>query len=136
MPNTAPAVIKDALLTVEATDFAASCKIARLVPETEVQSYPTLVPTGTKTDVGNPVWTLELEGIQDHTTGGLAKMLTDNHGVEIDVVLAPFDTTGERKATLVVIGQAVEFGGETGTFADFSVTLGVVGQPTWSDISA
>lgn len=132
----APGVIRNALLTVEATDFAAKVKTARLVPETQVQTYPTLVPTGTLTDVGNPVWTLELEGVQDHTTGGLAKLLTDNHGVAIDVVLAPFDETGERQASVTVIGQAVPFGGETGTFADFSVSLGVVGQPVFADVPA
>lgn len=133
--TTAPGVIRDALLTIEATDFAASVKVARLVPETEVQTYPTLVPSGTKVDVSSPSWKLVLEGIQDHSTGGLAKLLTDNHGVQIDVVLAPFDSVGERQATLVVVGQAVDFGGETGQWADFSIELGVVGQPVWADIS-
>lgn len=132
----APGVIRDALLTIEATEFQANVKTARFVPETEVQSYPTLVPTGTLTNVGNAVWTLELEGVQDHTTGGLAKLLTDNHGQEIEVVLAPFNETGERQATATVIAQAVPFGGETGTFADFNVTLGVVGEPTWADVAA
>jgi hypothetical protein len=132
----APGVIRDALLTIEATDYAGKVKTARFVPETEVQSYPTLVPTGTLTSVGNPIWSLELEGVQDHTTGGLAKLLTESHGQEIEVVLAPFDEVGERQVTATVIAQAVPFGGESGTFADFSVTLGVVGEPTFADVAA
>lgn len=134
MPDIAPGVIRNALLTVSATDYAATCKVARLVPESEVQTYPTLVPTGTKTDVGNPVWSLELEGVQDHSTGGLAKLLTDNHGDVLTVVLAPFKVDGEPQATVNVIAQAVPFGGETGVYADFSVTLGVVGEPTWGTV--
>lgn len=133
--TTAPGVIRDALLTIEDTDYAAQVKVARLVPETEVSSYPTLVPSGTKVDVGSPVWTLELEGIQDHTTGGLAKLLHDNHGVAITVVLAPFDSVGEQKWTFDVMGMSVPVGGETGTWADFNITLGVIGQPVASAIS-
>lgn len=134
--TTAPGVLRDVLLTIESTDFAASVKVCRFVPETEVQSYPVLVPTGIKTDVGTPVWTVELEGIQDHSTGGLAKLLTDNHGVALTFVFAPFDSVGERQVTAEVMGQAVDFGGEVNTWADFSVTLGVIGQPTFADISA
>lgn len=133
MPTTAPGVIRNAVLTVSSTDYAGTCKVARLVPETEVVTYPTLIPSGVKADVGNPVWKLQLEGVQDHTTGGLAKLLTDNHGVALTVVLVPFAVDGERQATVSVIGQAVDFGGETGTFGDFSVELAVVGQPTWAD---
>jgi hypothetical protein len=134
--TTAPGVIRDGVLTIEATDYVGSVKVARLVPETDVTSYPVWSSSQTKTDVGNAVWSLELEGVQDHTTGGLAKLLTDNHGVALTFVIAPFNSVGERKATVEVMGQAVEFGGETGALADFSVTLGVIGQPTWADISA
>lgn len=131
----APAIIKNASVTFSATEHAAVLKVARLVPDVTTASYPTLIPTGNRTDVGSAVWTLELEGLQDHTTGGLAKFLTDNHGVAVSVVIKPFAETGERQATVSVIGQAVPFGGEVNEYADFQVTLGVVGQPTWADIA-
>lgn len=131
----APGVIRNASIEIESVEYAGTCKIARIVPDTTVQSYPTLIPSGVKTDVSTPVWTLELEGVQDHTTGGLAKVLTDNHGQQLTAVLAPFNETGERQATVTFVAQAQPFGGETGEYADFSTELGIVGQPVWADVT-
>ena len=131
----APAVIRDATIEIETVEYAGTCKEATLIPETTTQTYATLIPSGVKADVSSPVWKLKLEGVQDHTTGGLAKVLTEAHGDQLDVVLAPFNETGERQAACTIVAQAVDFGGPTGEFADFEVELAVVGQPVFSDIA-
>lgn len=128
-------VIRNALLTIEATDHAASVRRARLVPEVNVQTYRTLVPDGAITDVDSPLWTLELQGLQDWETGGLARYLHDNHGTAVTVVLGAQDGTGKRQATFEVIAQSVPFGGDTGVWAEFEVSLGVVGQPVFASQS-
>jgi hypothetical protein len=126
-------VVKNAIVTFDGDAFAAQLKMAKLIPEASTQSYPVLVPAGNKTDVSSPVWKFSIEGLQDHTTAtGLAAYLTANHGTVVECTLAPFTGTGEKLATFDVVLVAVDFGGTTGEFADFSVELGVVGQPVFT----
>jgi len=123
-------VMKNAVLTVDATAYQGKVKTALLIPATNTSTYPTLAPTGALQDVDQPVWTLQLVGVQDWATGGLAKYLTDNHGTEIDIVLVPQATDTWPQASVTVLAMAVPFGGTSGEYAEFDVTLPVVGQPT------
>jgi len=135
---TAPAgayVIRDAVMTVEGTDYANQVTKARLVPETPIQTLRTLVPDGIVQDVDSTTWTLELSGIQDWVNGqGLADALNDNKGVEVDIILTPRSGTGKPRATFVAVAMPVQFGGDQGQFATFEITLPVVGQPTFGTV--
>lgn len=112
--------------------YANQFDTARLDPEQATQTKRTLVPDGTLQDVDNPVWSLSLAGIQDYKANqGVARFLTDNAGEQIAFEIEP--KAGGVKATGICVAKAVPFGGETGSWAEFSVELPVVGSPTFID---
>lgn len=130
-------VVRDAVVTVETVEYANQCNVARLVPETPVQTMRTLVPDGAIVDVDSPVWTFEVTAVQKNNTGGLAKVLRSAApGTQLDVVLTPKDLTGEDSATFTILAMPVPFGGEQGSFPTFEAVFAVIGQPVFSSVSA
>lgn len=127
-------VIRNALVKFGATDYSNQCSKARLVPDTPVQTMRTLVPDGQVVDVDSTVWTLELSGLQDWETGGLALFLNSNAGTLQSVTIAPVGTTGKKQATVSCRIVPVPFGGDQGEFAQFDVELAVQGQPTFAAV--
>ena len=125
-------VIRDCLVKFGSTTFTNQCTKARLVPDTPIQTQRTLVPDGVVVDVDSTVWTLELSGLQDWETGGLAAYLNTNSGVLDTVVIAPKLGSGKKQATVSVRLMPVPFGGDQGEFANFEVELPVQGQPTFA----
>jgi hypothetical protein len=124
-------VVKNASVTLSGLDYANQVKKARLVPETPVQTYRTLVPDGVVQDVDSAVWTLELAGIQDFTDSqGLARYLNDHAGETVEVVLQP--KAGGVTATVDVLCMAVPFGGEQGSWAEIEIELPCQGQPVFA----
>lgn len=124
-------VMRNAVVTIEETTYTNQVTKARLVPDTPIQTLRTLVPDGVIQDVDSTVWTLELSGVQDHKTGGLAKVLTDAAGTEIEVVIQPKAGTGQDTATVTIVAMPVEFGGEQGAYRTFEAEFPVVGQPVF-----
>jgi hypothetical protein len=125
-------VMRNALVKFAGTDFTNQVTKARLIPETPIQTLRTLVPDGAIVDVDSTVWTLELSGIQDWETGGLALYLNTNNGSLVTAIIAPVAGTGKKQATVSVRAIPVEFGGEQGSFGTFDLTLPVNGQPTFA----
>lgn len=124
-------VLRDATFTVEATDYANQCTSVVLTPEQATQTLRTMVPDGIVQDVDTAVWTCAINGIQDYVEAqGLARLLTEMAGEDIDIVFAP--KTGGVSATVTVVGKAVPFGGEQGAFTTFSVELPVKGEPVFA----
>jgi hypothetical protein len=128
-------VLKNALVKFASTDFSNQVTKARLVPEVNVQSMRTLVPDGQITDIDSPVWTLELSGVQDYETGGLADYLRDNSGSLVTVIVAPVNTSGKQQWTVSVRCLPVAVGGAQGEWALFDVELPVQGQPTLGTVT-
>lgn len=129
-------VIKDALVTVDSVAYANQARIARLVPDQPIQTYRTLVPDGAQQDVDSPVWTFELTGLQINQTGGLAKALRAlNPGDEVEVVLAPNNTSGDDQATFTIKAMTPPFGGEQGSYAEMEMVFPVVGAPVFAAIA-
>lgn len=128
-------VLRDALVTVEGTEYANQCSKARLVPDVPIQTVRTLVPDGVVQDVDSAVWTFELSMLQINATTGLARFLRESTpGDQLDIILAPKSGTGNRKATFVALAIPTDFGGEQGGFAQSELTLPVLGAPVFSDI--
>ncbi|GAB3812095.1 hypothetical protein [Kribbella italica] len=125
-------VLKDALFTVEATDYANQATSVMLTPEQATQTLRTLVPDGVVQDVDTATWTCAINGIQDYVAAqGLARLLTDMAGQQIDIVFEP--KKGGVSATVTVVAKAVPFGGPQGQFTTFDVELPVVGAPVFGD---
>jgi hypothetical protein len=125
-------VIKNALVKFASTDYTNQCTKAILVPDTPSQTIRTMVPDGQVTDTDSTVWTLQLEGLQDWETGGLALYFNTNAGSLVTAIVAPVAGTGKKQATVSVKIKPVPFGGEAGDFAKFDVELDVQGQPTFA----
>lgn len=123
-------VIKNALLKLGTTDFSNQVNKARLVPDVNVQTMRTLVPDGQVVDIDSAQWTLELSGIQDYETGGLADYLRDNAGNLVTATVAPRNSVGKQSWSIQVMCLPVPVGGEQGEFAVFDVELPCSGQPT------
>jgi hypothetical protein len=124
-------VYRDALITVDGTDYANQLRKGRLVPDQPTQTYRTLVPDGAIQDVDSVTWTLEIEGLQINIAGGLAYYLRSVSGSQISVVLQPKTGVGQAKATFTAIAKMVEFGGEQGAFLTHTLELPVVGTPVF-----
>ena len=130
-PATGAFVMKDALISFGATEYGNQCKTMRLVPDQPHQVYKTLVPDGAAVDVDSATWTLTMQGLQINQAGGLADYLRANAGTEVDLVFEP--KRGGKNATATVMAKHVDFGGETGNWAEVDLTLPVVGQPVFTD---
>ena len=128
-------VIRNALVKFAALDMSNQCATAMLVPETPVKTMRTLVPDGVVTDVDSTVWTLQLKGLQDFESGGLAAYLLANNGTVVAVTVAPNNTSGKKQATVSVRLLPVAFGGDQGDWSQFDVELPVQGQPTWGTVT-
>lgn len=125
-------VMRNAVVTFGATDYANQVSKARFVPDTPIQTMRTLVPDGIVQDIDSTAWTLELSGIQDLTEAqGLARYLFDNSGDTVAVEVEP--KSGGVSVTANVIIVPTELGGEQGDWAQFEIELPVIGQPTLTD---
>jgi hypothetical protein len=127
-------VLRDALVKLGGTSFGNQMWKAVLTPDTPIVQQRTLVPDGTISDVDSATWVLELEGLQDHETGGLAAYLRANAGAQVAFELAPRNTAGKVKATGTVIAVNAPVGGEQGEFTQFEIELPVIGQPTFGTV--
>jgi hypothetical protein len=136
MPAAANAyVVKNASVSVDGTEYANQCRIARLVPDQPIQTYRTLVPDGAQQDVDSPTWTFELTGLQINATGGLAKALRAlTIGEQVEVILEPRNLAGDDKATFTIVGLKPPFGGEQGKYAEMEMVFPVVGEPVFAAI--
>jgi phage baseplate assembly protein gpV len=130
-PATGAFVMKDALISFGGTEYGNQCKTMRLVPDQPHQTYKTLVPDGTATDVDSAVWTLTVQGLQINQAGGLADYLNENAGLPVELVFEP--KRGGKTATATVMAKHVDFGGETGNWAEIDLQLPVVGTPQFAD---
>jgi hypothetical protein len=124
-------VLRDAIVKFGSTVFTNQVQKVRLVPNVTRETFKTLVPDGVVNDV-TTFWELELMGVQDWETGGIADYLNTNAGSVVTVVVAPRSGTGRKQATVSVMCQPVEFGGEQGSLNTFDVTLGCNGTPVFS----
>lgn len=75
------------------------------------------------------VYTMEIEGLQDYETGGLAAYLLTNAGSQVAFAFAPVNTAGKKKFTGTVVVVAPPIGGEQGEFAQFELELPLIGSP-------
>jgi hypothetical protein len=127
-------VIRNAVVEIDTVEYANQVTVVRLTPETAIQQMPTMSPTGTVSDVGTPIWTCEMEGIEDNGTGSLGAALRTaaNNGDTVELVFQPQAGTGQDVATATLVAMQIPFGGETGEFRTFSMTFPVEGSPVFS----
>ncbi|HYF74139.1 MAG TPA: hypothetical protein VD864_15010 [Nocardioides sp.] len=125
-------VFRAASIEIDEVEYANQVRVARLVPDTPIQTYRTLVPDGAVSDVDSTVWTFQIDGLQINTTGGLADALRDAAGTEVEVILSPYTGTGAPTATFTIIALPTQFGGEQGAWLTTGeLSFPVVGAPVF-----
>ena len=125
---------RNILFTLGGTSFANQVWKVRIVPDTPFQQQRTLVPDGTISDVDSATYTMELEGLQDYETGGLAAYLLTNAGTQVAFAFAPVNTAGKKKFTGTVVVVAAPVGGEQGEFAQMELEMPIIGTPTLTTV--
>jgi hypothetical protein len=133
----APVYITDAVLKLRTpagsgtwNDFACVAKSATLTPKPgDETTYRTLCEDGTYTRLGRTTWTLDLAGVQDWSSTGLARFLAEHDGDEGEWFLSMFGAEDPTDDTPAYTGTcrlvAVAYGGEADAFAEYDVSLPV-----------
>lgn len=124
--------MRNATVVIDGTEYANQLTQVLFTPNTPIQQMPVLVPTGTITDIGTSIWSCQLTGIQDNGTGSLGAHLRTNAGVLMEVTFQPRTGSGQDKIEAEVMGMPIPFGGTTGEWRTFDITLPVEGEPTFS----
>lgn len=131
-----PLFMKQAVLTLTfagAVDYACHVNRAELVPSPgKATTFTPLCPDGAVTEFGADTFVLALEGVQDWSADGLARLLWENAGDEIPFALnaygtAPAADTPSMTGTVVVVRPP--YGGSAEAFAELDLELPVVGVP-------
>lgn len=129
--NSAPFVLKDSVLTVDADDYEAHVSSVTFTPATSTVTWQGITPSASFTDTTSPSWTCALAYAQDWTTpNSLSQYLLDNVGERVTMVFQPQGAmTGDPMFTATVIVAPGPIGGAVNTVQVGTVTLGVVGTP-------
>lgn len=132
--TSAPFVLKDAVLQVDADTYEAHVSSVTFTPSSSPVSWQGITPAATFTDTTSPTWTCTLNYAQDWTTtSSLAQYLLTNAGQQKTVVFKPLGaTTGDPVFTVDVMIAPGPIGGAVNTVQVGTVTLGCVGAPVKS----
>ena len=123
-------VMKNDSVKIGSTEYANNVRKVRFVPDQDIQTYKVLVPDGTLQDVGDPVWTLEMEGVTG--LGGLAEAIRTAAaaGTNLTCTFQAKPGTGQQIVTATFVALYLPYGGEEGGFQTFEATFPIVGSPT------
>ena len=126
----APILMNAALLKIGADNYEKVVGSAKLIPTTPIAKYKG-ISGATTVAAGTPSWQLQIEFAQDWTTASsLSQYLQTNAGTSKVIELTP--QTGSQKATVTVIIVSGSVGGAADATTTDSVTLEVVGVPTFA----
>lgn len=127
----APFVLKDAVLTIDADSYEAHVSSVLFTPSSSTVTWQGITPSATFTDSTTPTWTCTIAYAQDWTTpNSLSQYLMDNAGAKKTVVFKPLGaTTGDPTFTVEVFIAPGPVGGPVNTVQTGSVTLGCNGAP-------
>lgn len=123
-----PLYMKEALLSIAATDYAAEVSSVVFTPSSSVATWKGLAPGAVHTAGGLATWTCDITLAQDYdTAASFANYLFDNEGEEVVLTFEP--KAGGATVTATVIIAAGAIGGAVDAFAEATVSLGVQGKP-------
>jgi hypothetical protein len=119
--------MRESTLSVAGDDFAASVSSVTLTPSVSTVSFKGLKATSVHTETTSPTWTLDLAAAQDESDEGLQSHLWEGQGTSEDWTFTP--KSGGRPWTVTVVLSPTAIGGAVDAYANFTVSLGVSGQP-------
>lgn len=131
-----PYVFKDAVLEVDADDFASHASTIALVPSTsqETLTWQGLTPDATFKETSAPetAWALNITLAQDWRTAAdtLAEYLLEHAGETKTFRIQPKRGSGLRDFTVEAVVVPPQIGGDVKTVQTSTVSLPVNGDPT------
>lgn len=138
-PAVSPLFMRDAIVSLTfgaGPAVTVECHVKRVavVPEQgEVTTYQPLCSDASYVEQAEDTFALELEGVQDWSATGLARLLWDNAGTEVPFSVAAYGAIAAGTPAMVGTAKAVRppYGGERDAWAEFDVELPIVGVPTF-----
>ena len=126
-----PVQLNDVTLTVGSDNYEASVNQVELTPNTTVVPWRGMTPTSKFAFAGAVEYELVLKFAQDfETANSLSNRLLEDAGTTETFTFAP--KAGGRTVTVTVLLIAGSVGGSLDNVAEATVTLPVIGVPTWS----
>jgi hypothetical protein len=124
-----PIVLKDAIVSIDADDYAAAVSVVTLTPTAQVINFTGLKPGAVFSDVSQATWACGLTFAQDWgVETSLSRYLFDHEGETVDAVIASQDGIGTSwEVSLIITPGAI--GGTVNQVPTSTVTLGVQGRP-------
>lgn len=120
----APLFMKDATFTVAATDYAGQLSSVKIVPNSSPVDWHGLTPDSAFSEASAPTYSLEVTYAQDfEDPTSWANLLYDQEGDTVPVTFKP-KAGGTVTWTVNVNLIPGDIGGDVGTFAESTVTLG------------
>ena len=125
-------VVKTIVLTIDAVAYECAIVGAVLTPTANIQEWDVSCPDGHGADMGVTAWTLDLDYMYDPAAASLSTILADNAG---DVVPFEFTPDPANNPTRTRVGDVRLIpgpeGGTVNSPAQQSVSLPVIGAPSW-----
>jgi hypothetical protein len=137
VPAVAPFVMKEVSLMIGADEYNCAVRAVTLTPTTNIVEWESLCEDGSGQEAGKTTWSLDIEYYQDWQVDSFADHLATNIGEQAVIKFNPHgDTVGPTNPTFTVnvflVGGAV--GGTVNEFATATVSLPVIGQPTYARV--
>lgn len=128
----APFLLKDSKFKVGADQYEAHVSAVEFTPSTNTTTWKGLTPTAVFTFSNSATWSVTLTYAQDWTTpNSLSQYLFDNACRDVAAEFIPSATSTKIiRATLSIAPGSI--GGKVDSVAEATVTLGVVGVPTFA----
>lgn len=125
-------VVKSITLLIDDVDYKCAIIGATLTPTASVVEWSTACPDGQGSDVGVTKWTLDLDYAYDPAAASLSTILADNAGDIVDFEFTP-DVVNNPTRTRIGSVRLIPGpeGGTVDSLAQQSVSLPLVGEPSW-----
>lgn len=130
-----PFTLTDVLLKVADDNYEKHVSQVEFQPQGGVMNWKGLTPDAAFSFAQTPTWQLVLAVAQDWTTpDSLSRYLFDNQGKTVAAEFTPVNGGPTIAANIIV--TAPNIGGAVDAVASSSVTCGVIGKPTITDVVA
>lgn len=131
IPLTNPYSLKTATMTIAADDFTAALSQVEFVPSTSASTWRGIGGNVVR-DQTIAEWTANLGFAQDLDATGLLRYLHENEGTEVAAVFTP-EAAGPTVSATIVLSPGTIGGTADGNIATGSVSLAVIGKPTFAE---
>lgn len=126
-----PFMMSNATFKVAADNYEAAVSSVEFAPTSATSTWKGLTPTAVFTFAQTSTWTVALSFAQDWaTTNSLSRYLFDNEGKTVAVAFTPKLGGATIYANIAIAPGSI--GGAVDSVAVSTVTLGVVGKPSFT----